>query len=276
VQFYKQAIDVDPTSELATYCRLKQISILEHSGKDDEASQLIRDLDAVRKGGPPFAGKALLDENVVAAKVELLVQKAEYDQAVKYCKKYYESFPDSRDVLLHYAEKVPFALRKERKYEEAIAWYEKLLKDFSSAKDNSIFYSNYITALSYCRTECDQTQLERIRKAIEEFAKNFPDNRNVSVFYAAYADVCRTIGQDEVAQEYYKRALAHPGVTEEMKQAIGQMIATIGADRIRRKNNVLEEAAARTSYFKSIFIWLNVCVVIVIALILFRRWSVRK
>src|SRR5690606_9521824 len=117
---------------------------------------------------------------------------------------------------------------------------------------------------------------ERIRKAIEEFAKNFPDNRNVSVFYAAYADVCRTIGQDEVAQEYYKRALAHPGVTEEMKQAIGQMIATIGADRIRRKNNVLEEAAARTSYFKSIFIWLSVCVVIVIALILFRRWSVRK
>ena len=276
LKFYRQAIDIEGISQLATYSRIKAIELLKSSGKDEEAKRLTEALSEIYT--ELADDKKLLDENVVAMKLDRLIQENKYNEAVEKCRQLYEQFPDNRQVLLHYAEKIPQAIRKKGDYENAIAWYEKLFNFFASAKNNEVFYSNYISALMYCSTGCDESQLARIEKAIQEFEQSFPDHRSVPVFFASFADLFRTKGLDETAQRYYQRALIHPKITADVKKAIQQMLADMNEESIARENGGLATSEAEgSSIYRKFFFAMNVCVILALtSLLLYRRILAKK
>jgi len=232
VQFYTQAIEVAQSTELATYSRLRVASVLRRSGKNEEADRFVNELQAVRVQSRD--GKASLDENVVSVKVDAMISAAQFDEAVAYCRELSREFPASRNALLYYAERVPNALMKDHKQEEAIEFYSRIRKDFEGAKTNALFNRNYISALRYCDPACSESQLERLRIAIDEFGQSFPNDPNAALFFATYADSLHHQGRDEQAKQYYKKAIEHPKVPVEVKQAILRMLDTIETDELRR------------------------------------------
>jgi tetratricopeptide (TPR) repeat protein len=223
-RFYKEAIDVDSASELAVYSRLRVADLLKRSGKTEEADRIIDDLQPIRQRGRD--GKTWLDENVVAAKVDAMIGRGRFQEAVDYCEKLSREYPASSHVLVSYAEKVPISLIAEAKHEEAIQWYEKIHKNFAAARTKSRFNCNYISALRYCDPKYDEKQLARLRRAIDEFAVNFPDDLNVPVFFATYADTLQNKGQHESAKVYYNKAIKHPKVSLQVKEAITRLGGT--------------------------------------------------
>lgn len=231
-EFYRKAIEVNPVTELATYSRLKAAAVLRKTGQIEDADQLVDELHAVTTGRD---GKLALDENVVSVKVDAMISEGQLEKAVSYCADLSRQFPSSRSILLHYSGRVPIALKRKGDHEAAVTWYSKIFKAFDDASMDSSFVCNYISALRYCDPTCTAEQLERLRLAIEEFAASFPGDLNVPVFFATYADSCRTKGQDESARTYYKKAMGHPKVSEEVKQAITRMLGAIESDQVRRE-----------------------------------------
>lgn len=228
-QFYSEGIDLDPSSRLAAYGRLRAASVFQRLGQEEQATRLMQEHDVVRN--PDGDGKDFLDLNVVAAKIEAMIGEERFDEVITYCVILSRKFPSDRDMLLSCAEKVPLAFRRQAKHEEAITWYETIRGKMDAATSNPNFASNYITALKYCDDECNERQSARIRSAIDEFAKSFPNHSNVPIFFAAYADTSLNAGQIEIARAYYKKAIEHPKVPAEVKRAITRVLTRIDSNR---------------------------------------------
>lgn len=232
-RFYGQASDVNPGSELAAYSRLKAAGVFMRGGKNKEAYRLIDELQPVRKLA---SGKAFLDENVVAAKVDVMINRGQLGEAIAYCENFSREYPDSAGVLLIYAEKVPLAVRKSGKDDDAIAWYERIHKTFRAAKLNPQFSCNYIAALRSCDFNCTERELERLQRAIDDFSVRFPNDINVPVFCAAYADALYNKGDNDGARTYYSKALKHPKVSRDVKGAITRVLGDMDAELMKKKD----------------------------------------